>query len=88
MSSIRFFTDEDVYGSIAASFRNAGFDAVSTPEAGRVRESDDSQLFWEASNNYAIVTFHVGHFGCCTWPGHSTPTRCATGENSSAIGNQ
>lgn len=62
MSAIRFFTDEDVHGSIAAAFRQAGFDATSTPEAGRLHESDESQLLWAASQGYAIVTFNVGHF--------------------------
>jgi Domain of unknown function (DUF5615) len=62
VSAIRIFTDEDVHGSIAAAIRRAGFDAVSTPEAGRLHESDDSQLRWAASNAYAIVTFNVGHF--------------------------
>jgi hypothetical protein len=62
MSAIRFFTDEDVHGSIAASLRRAGFEAISTPEAGRLHESDESQLLWAGSNDYAIVTFNVGHF--------------------------
>jgi hypothetical protein len=41
MSAIRFFTDEDVYGTVAGALRRAGFDAISTPEAGRLRESDN-----------------------------------------------
>ncbi|MCI0333081.1 MAG: DUF5615 family PIN-like protein [Planctomycetes bacterium] len=57
MSAVRFFTDEDVYGSIAAALRRAGFDAISTPEAGRLHESDESQLLWAADQGYAIVTF-------------------------------
>ncbi len=44
MASIRFFTDEDVYGAVAAQLRNAGFDAVSTPDADRLGVSDASQL--------------------------------------------
>ncbi len=62
MSAIRFFTDEDVHGAIAAALRRAGFDAISNPETGRLNESDDSQLLWAATNSYAIVTFNVGHF--------------------------
>jgi hypothetical protein len=62
MSAIRFFTDEDVHGLVAASLRRTGFEAVSTPEADRLHESDDSQLLWAASNDYVIVTFNVGHF--------------------------
>jgi hypothetical protein len=62
MSAIRFFTDEDVHGSVAVALRRAGFSAVSTPEAGRVQCSDDSQLTWAASQGYVFVTFNVGHF--------------------------
>jgi hypothetical protein len=62
MSAVRFFTDEDIHGSVAAALRQAGFDAISTPESGRLQESDDSQLLWTASQGYSIVTFNVGHF--------------------------
>jgi hypothetical protein len=62
MSVLRFFTDEDVYGAVAAALRLAGFDAVSTPETGRLGESDDSQLVWATSEQRAFVTFNVAHF--------------------------
>jgi len=62
MASLRFFTDEDVYGAVAPALRRAGFDAVSTPEAGRLNESDESQLAWAAAEGRAIVSFNVGHF--------------------------
>jgi hypothetical protein len=62
MSAIRFFTDEDVYGAVAGALRRAGFDAASAPEAGRLRESDESQLLWAATQGYVFVTFNVGHF--------------------------
>jgi hypothetical protein len=62
MSAIRFFTDEDVYGTLAAALRAAGCDAVSTPEAGRLGESDELQLEWAADNGRTFVTFNVGHF--------------------------
>jgi Domain of unknown function (DUF5615) len=62
MTAIRFFTDEDVYGAIAPALRRAGFDAISTPEAGRLCESDESQLHWSAVQGYSLVTFNVGHF--------------------------
>jgi hypothetical protein len=61
MSAIRFFTDEDVYGAVAVALRRAGFDALSTPEAGRLNESDESQLLFAASQGCAIVTFNVAH---------------------------
>ena len=46
MSKPAFFTDEDIYAAVAVALRKAGLDAVSTPEAGRLGESDDSQLAW------------------------------------------
>ncbi len=44
MAPIRFFTDEDVYGSVTPKLREKGVDAVSTPEANRLGENDESQL--------------------------------------------
>ena len=46
MTQPRFFTDEDVYGTVAPALRKSGFDAISTPESGRLGESDESQLQW------------------------------------------
>ena len=62
MTLVRFFTDEDVYGSIAPALRGAGFDAVSTPESGRIGESDESQLQWATDDGRVLVTFNVAHF--------------------------
>lgn len=62
MSAPRFFTDEDVYSGVAAGLRKAGLDAISTPEAGRLGESDESQLAWAAQEGRVLVTFNVGHF--------------------------
>jgi hypothetical protein len=62
MSAIRFFTDEDVYGAIAQTLRKVGIDAVSTPEAGRLGQSDESQLDWAVREGRALLTFNVGHF--------------------------
>jgi hypothetical protein len=62
MSAIRFFTDEDVYAAVAIALRRAGCDAVSTPESGRLGESDDSQLDWAIAENRSLVTFNVAHF--------------------------
>ena len=62
MALIRFITDEDVYGSVAAKLRERGLDAVSTPEARRLGESDRSQLEWAAQQGRAILTFNVAHF--------------------------
>jgi len=65
MTPIRFFTDEDVYGAIAPALRAAGFDAVSTPEAGRLGESDESQLHWSTQERRVLVSFNVAHFADC-----------------------
>ena len=62
MAKMRFFTDEDVYGATAIALRRAGFDAVSTPESGRVSQSDEAQLAWAAGEGRVLVTFNVGHF--------------------------
>ncbi|MHC4178391.1 MAG: DUF5615 family PIN-like protein [Planctomycetota bacterium] len=62
MAQVRFFTDEDVYGVIAIALRKAGWDAVSTPETGRLGETDESQLQWAADQRRILVTFNVAHF--------------------------
>jgi hypothetical protein len=62
MSLIRFMTDEDVYGHVAVQLRAVGFDAVSTPEAGRLGASDPDQLSWAAQQGRALITFNVGDF--------------------------
>ncbi len=62
MTPIRFFTDEDVYGSVAAKLREKGFDAVSTPEVDRLGENDEPQLTWAAQEGRVLLTFNVGDF--------------------------
>ncbi len=62
MSAIRFLMDEDVYGAVSSALRRAGIDALSTTEAGRGGESDQSQLDWASNENRALLTFNVGHF--------------------------
>ena len=62
MSAAKSFTDEDVYAAVAPALRKAGLDAVSTPEAGRLGESDKSQLAWAAGEGRVLVTFNVAHF--------------------------
>lgn len=62
MSTLRFFTDEDVYGAVAPALRRAGVDAVSTPEVGRRGQTDESQLEWSLAEDRVLVTFNVAHF--------------------------
>jgi len=35
---------------------------LSTPEAGRLARTDESQLAWAAENQWTLVTFNVGDF--------------------------
>ena len=67
MSAVRFFTDEDVYGDVAPALRRAGIDAVSTPEAERLAQSDEVQLEWAAAAGRVIVSFNAGHFAELHW---------------------
>jgi len=62
MSRLRYFTDEDIYGTVAIALRKSGLDAVSTPEVGRLGESDESQLAWASENGRVLITFNVAHF--------------------------
>jgi Domain of unknown function (DUF5615) len=62
MNTLRYFIDEDVYATIAISLRKSGLDALSTPEAGRRGESDESQLAFATSTGRALVSFNVAHF--------------------------
>jgi hypothetical protein len=69
MNAAKFFTDEDIYAAVAPALRKAGLDAVSTPEAGRLGESDESQLTWAAGERRVLLTFNVAHFAAlhATW---------------------
>jgi hypothetical protein len=62
MSAIRLFVDEDVYGAVAPALRRVGIDMLSTTEAGRGGESDESQFDWASDEDRTLVTFNVGHF--------------------------
>ncbi len=62
MAAIRFFTDEDVYGAIAAALRRRKIDVCSTPEVGRRGQSDESQLEWATAESRIFLTFNVAHF--------------------------
>src|SRR5580704_11428206 len=62
MSAARFLTDEDVFADLAIALRKHGYDAVSTPDAGRLAEDDRSQLEWATSHGRVLMTFNVGDF--------------------------
>ena len=55
MTAIRFFTDEDVYGTLAAALRAAGCDAVSTPEAGRLERGHQVTLPEDVRRYFATL---------------------------------
>ena len=67
MSAVRFFTDEDVYADVAPALRRAGIDAVATPEAERLAETDEVQLEWSATAGRVIVSFNAGYFAELHW---------------------
>lgn len=62
MSKIHFFTDEDVYQAIAEQLRLRGFDALSTPEANCLGQSDESQFDWASQQNLVLLSFNVADF--------------------------
>lgn len=62
MSSLRLYLDEDVYGAVTEALRNSAVDVLSTLEAQRTGEPDESQLLWATSESRALVTFNVGDF--------------------------
>src|SRR5687767_166821 len=73
MAPIRFFTDEDLYSSVAARLRKQGFDAVSSPETNRLAASDESQLTWAAKEARVLLTFNVSDYARLhkEWTAHS-----------------
>ncbi len=75
MNAIRLLLDEDVYGAVATALRRSGIDAVSTIEAGRGGESDESQLDWAAGENRALFTFSEQLVTCSVYDDCSHPCR-------------
>ncbi|GAK59978.1 hypothetical protein U27_06965 [Candidatus Vecturithrix granuli] len=55
---IHVYTDEDMYGTIARALRERGYDAISTPEAGNLGQTDVDAV----SQQRAILTFNVRDF--------------------------
>jgi hypothetical protein len=62
MTRDRFFTDEDGHGQVAVRLRTMGFDALSTPEAGRLGQGDPDQLIWATAQGYALESFNAADF--------------------------
>lgn len=69
MSAPRFFTDEDIYASVAVALRRQGIDAISTLETGRLSDSDEALLAYATGEGRVLVSFNVGHFAAIhsTW---------------------
>jgi hypothetical protein len=60
---VAFYLDEDSQdGDLVAALRRAGLDVLTTAEAGRNGESDDSQLAYASSISRMIATANRGHF--------------------------
>jgi len=51
-----------MFGDMARQLRLSGVNAVSTPEANRLRETDESQLQWACASDLVIVTFNIKDF--------------------------
>jgi hypothetical protein len=59
---IHVYTDEDMYGTIARALRDRGYDAISTPEAGNLGQTDTEQLHYAIAQQRSILTFNVRDF--------------------------
>lgn len=59
---IAVYTDEDVYGEVAAQIRANGYDALSVFEAHTMGLDDDEQLEFAISQGRAVLTHNMGDF--------------------------
>lgn len=59
---IILFLDEDMPRAVAQGIRRRGYQAVTTPEAGRLSLEDSSQLAYTAAHGDALVTYNQGDF--------------------------
>lgn len=62
MTSIKFYLDEDINVRLAVALRNKGFDAISTPEAKRLKTQDPQQLDYATQNERVIVTCNISDY--------------------------
>ncbi len=58
----KLYLDQDVWVGLAASLRQAGFDAIATKEANRKGASDAEQLAYAITEKRAILTHNTRHF--------------------------
>jgi hypothetical protein len=59
---IELYLDEDVDVLLAQLVRARGFSAVTTQEAGRLGATDEQQLFYAASQHWALLTHNRADF--------------------------
>lgn len=59
---VALYTDEDVYGELAAQIRARGYDAISAYEVNLVGIPDEEQLQYAISQGRAILTHNMRHF--------------------------
>ena len=62
MSSIRFYTDEDVSVRVAEQLRRHGIDAITTGDEGNLGAKDDFQLEWATRADRVVFTHNVQDF--------------------------
>lgn len=51
-----------MFGTVARALRERGYDAISTPEAGNLGQTDPEQLRYAISQQRSILTFNVRDF--------------------------
>lgn len=62
MTAIKLYLDEDVDPLLAKVLRDRGYDVLTTQEANMFSSSDDAQLKFTISQDWAFFTHNVKHF--------------------------
>ena len=60
--TIKLYFDEDTNGRLVKSLRRAGYDCLTTAEAGQLNASDEDQLALAVREGRVLVTRNKGHF--------------------------
>ncbi len=58
---IRYYLDQNMWGTVAVGLRQHGIDVLTTQEAGRCGLSDSDQLAFATAEGRVIVTFDVDY---------------------------
>jgi predicted nuclease of predicted toxin-antitoxin system len=62
MAAIKVYLDEDVHAFIAHALRLRSWEALTTQEAGRRRDTDLDQIAFASEQGYAILTYNIRDF--------------------------